>query len=128
MAESICKVVAPRVHTVIQVSSLPKDKRSVNASHMITYHMPFNGSNNNYRIEKRLFLRSTSTKQQSRVFLNSSPDYFFTEAVSSSFRTNFLLRASEIKLAESSSLRDVQPLLYLQGHPIKKQIAVDLKP
>lgn len=35
------------------------------------------------------------------------------EAVSSSFKTNFFLKASEIRVAESSSLRDVQPLLYL---------------
>lgn len=51
------------------------------------------------------------------------PGYFhLTGAESSSFRTNFFLRASEIKEAESSSLRDVQPLLYLQRrHPSKTE-------
>lgn len=47
-------------------------------------------------------------------FLLTWSHYFlFTEAASSSFRTNFFLRASEISEAESSSLREVQPLLYL---------------
>lgn len=40
--------------------------------------------------------------------------FLFTAAVSSSFRTNFFLRASEINKAESSSRRDVQPRLYLK--------------
>lgn len=84
------------------------------ASLMIAYYMPFNTSNN-----KKKTIPSP-TEQRGQVFLNSSPDYFFTEAASSSFRTNFFLRASEIKVAESSSLRDVQPLLYLQRDPIKK--------
>lgn len=63
----------------------------------------------------------TYMEQQDRVLtINTGSGYFrFTEAVSSSFRTNFFLRASEIKVAESSSLRDVQPLLYLQWHPPK---------
>lgn len=87
----------------------------MNASHMITYHMLFNGS---YNFKKRPFLVQTYTEQQGQVFLNSSSNYFLTEAVSSSFRTNFFLRASEIRVAESSSLRDVQPLLYLQRHPV----------
>lgn len=96
-----------------QVRSLPK--RSVNASHMITYHMLFNASYNLKKKNKnRLFLLLTYTEQQGQIFLNSSSGYFFAEAVSSSFRTNFFLSASEIRVAESSSLRDVQPLLYLQ--------------
>lgn len=39
-----------------------------------------------------------------------------TAATSSSFKVNFFRRASEISVAESSSLSDVQPLLYLRGH------------
>lgn len=49
-----------------QVRSLPK--RSVNASHKITYHMLFNGS---YTVIKknRLFLLLTYTEQQGQIFL-----------------------------------------------------------
>lgn len=63
----------------------------------------------------------TYMEPQDRVLMiNTWSGYFrFTASVSSSFKTNFFLRASEIREAESSSLRDVQPLLYLQWHPPK---------
>lgn len=40
---------------------------------------------------------------------------YFLGAVSSSFSTNFFLRTSEMREAESSSLKDVHPRLYLLG-------------
>lgn len=44
--------------------------------------------------------------------------YLAFPAMSSSFRVNFFLRASEIREAESSSRREVQPRLYLNtGRP-----------
>lgn len=89
---------------------------------MITYHMPWKVLYRNIKKWPSTILILTYMGQQDRVLMiNFSSGYFrFIEEVSSSFRTNFFLRASEIRVAESSSLRDVQPLLYLKWDPTKK--------